>query len=1037
MQKGASSRLRLQAPEKPKGFAPPQGDADGASGRSNSPSADDEKQERDPVAREDEEEEEVKVHEEEKVPNVAIHQAPKLVRTRVREIPHESHLLWVNHCYPVLFKYVNARADGNEKLCEESLVELLGLVDRLLSRVRGGRREKGDVSQYLERDDNPVRNRRPEDRRDEIVENKQPQQDADERKVAKAMKLMRNRATGVQGALTRAARMITSEDELDTKPTMVEELKRLHPEGKQVAVTEEDKKQRFIITDIKRLKSLVIAGCNGAAAGPSGWTMEMLLPLVKCDNCLPLLNTVMLDIVNGNVKGEAARRLTAVKGVLVRKPNKPNGRPIGIPEVLAKLGSQWILRELDIPSMLPSMQFGVGSKCGTEQVYHRVARATAANPDEKIPDPVGVLLVDFKNAFNCVQRQAMLEAIRNKGPKALAWFVLAYGGETDLLFPHQDGVAELKSREGVRQGDPLASLFFCLALQPSLEKARDAMPGLKEWDPCAFIDDVSIIGPLEVIKRRFQVLREEAQKIGLEVNMAKTELLWPHADFESAKKVAESLGVACVRVAKLMGAPIGTKALMRKRLQTMVDEKKLKMKLLHHKKMSCQVATLILRKSQQHAFGFIGRMIGPDVAQPQLHRFDNVVIKELQQITLTDWSRNKKMESEIRDRLRLPTRQGGFGLLATGERAPASFIVATARALSNIDFIMPDAASNANPYDVAVMNALRQVKEELEKLMIEKKSLAPFDNWTKFKARCVKARGEEYWVHELYTMARLARVVGWQPRGMGAGADEKKGGEEVKADGKQAISQKHIIEACGSSGMLFLDAHLIDQWTQLSNEEFCHVVRMHLNVDGQSYCPMCNQKVPNLRLHVLWCRMCQVDRTELHTGLQNTMEAIHRLVGMHVARERTIFLSVVPENGSRRVTQTQNGRLDLVAQSDEANGNLYGLDNTVIAELAPSNLGKGHMSQRAHRKKQKYERACQKQKLKFVPLVVNELGKLHVDFHAWLHKVVNVWMERGLLRRFSSQNEALRYVTLRVVTTVLKRDFLIYRKHGLPNFQFY
>ena len=39
--------------------------------------------------------------------------------------------------------------------------------------------------------------------------------------------------------------------------------------------------------------------------------------------------------------------------------------------------------------------------------------------------------------------------------------------------------------------------------------------------------------------------------------------------------------------------------------------------------------------------------------------------------------------------------------------------------------------------------------------------------------------------------------------------------------------------------------------------------------------------------------------------------------------------------------------------------------------------------------------------------------------------------------RVWTQNEALRYVTLRVVTTVLKRDFLIYRKHGLPNFQFY
>ena len=75
---------------------------------------------------------------------------------------------------------------------------------------------------------------------------------AGERKVAKAMKLMRNRATGVHGALTRAARMITSEDELDTKPTMVEELKRLHPEGKQVVVTVNKKCSSAFSPEISR-----------------------------------------------------------------------------------------------------------------------------------------------------------------------------------------------------------------------------------------------------------------------------------------------------------------------------------------------------------------------------------------------------------------------------------------------------------------------------------------------------------------------------------------------------------------------------------------------------------------------------------------------------------------------------------------------------------------------------------------------------------------------------------------------------------------
>ena len=91
------------------------------------------------------------------------------------------------------------------------------------------------------------------------------------------------------------------------------------------------------------------------------------------------------------------------------------------------------------------------------------------------PSGHAVLAVDFTNAYNTVDRTAMLAAIGEMCPSFLPYANWCYGGATTLK---ADGFS-IASTVGTQQGDVCGPLFFSVTLQKVIEAAeRRASRGL-------------------------------------------------------------------------------------------------------------------------------------------------------------------------------------------------------------------------------------------------------------------------------------------------------------------------------------------------------------------------------------------------------------------------------------------------------------------------------------------------------------------------------------------------------------------------------
>ncbi|KAL0215366.1 hypothetical protein P9112_007550 [Eukaryota sp. TZLM1-RC] len=189
-------------------------------------------------------------------------------------------------------------------------------------------------------------------------------------------------------------------------------------------------------------------------------------------------------------------------------------RPIAVGESLSRLLASIVFDRVKdkASTFLNPHQFGIKTIDGASVAA--IASDTFFNAEENNY----IFNLDFKNAFNSVKREASFEVIKSDFPELSSFFYHFYGKESDLIY----NSFGLKSSSGVKQGDPLGPLLFCLAIHKTLNIIKQKYPSIKI---VAYMDDISLIGSFDLVELVAQVIADSYENIGLYLNASKCLLI--------------------------------------------------------------------------------------------------------------------------------------------------------------------------------------------------------------------------------------------------------------------------------------------------------------------------------------------------------------------------------------------------------------------------------------------------------------------------------------------------------------------------------
>ena len=349
-----------------------------------------------------------------------------------------------------------------------------------------------------------------------------------------------------------------------------------------------------ITISIETVKTTLHKLSMGKAAGISGWTFNLLhgLGADHMENSAEFTTALckLLNVMAANKIDSSVWTKTRLQLI----PKALGGlRPITIGETLVRvLGACQIRQEnTKIQETLAPFQYGVGVKGGADII------AVTCNllmgiikSDENSDNTMGIVPLDFVNAYGSVRRLHTGKAILKHMPQLYDTFLFLYGQKSEVYLINGEHVATVHS--GLRQGCSLATLFFCLAIKDALDLTARTFPSVV---PFAYIDDITPIsantGRNGDNENETQVatafLCRELEPIGLIVNVQKSTHLAFHRYFrnkiwgglvnadccvdrgEQAEfKISIPESLAC----KVLGIPTGHNIAVRDMLKVIFDK---------------------------------------------------------------------------------------------------------------------------------------------------------------------------------------------------------------------------------------------------------------------------------------------------------------------------------------------------------------------------------------------------------------------------------------------------------------------------------
>ena len=287
----------------------------------------------------------------------------------------------------------------------------------------------------------------------------------------------------------------------------------------------------------------------GSAGGPDGLRPQHLKDLTSASagDAGRRLLTQLTEFANICLIGRVPDVIQPVLcGASLCALNKKDGgvRPIAIGFTLRRLVCKAACKAVmsRMASRFQPVQVGFGVPGATEAAAH-AARAYVAG----LQPGQGMLKLDFINAFNAVSRDEVLRVVHDELPELYTFVHMCYAGSSLLNF----GEHQLRSDEGLQQGDPLAPLLFCAS---TMKLSRSMTSEFNVW----YLDDGTIGGDVSDLLLDLETVRTAGRKIGLLLNDGKCEIVTDDANVVTQiRAVLPAIHHVPCNESILLGAPIG------------------------------------------------------------------------------------------------------------------------------------------------------------------------------------------------------------------------------------------------------------------------------------------------------------------------------------------------------------------------------------------------------------------------------------------------------------------------------------------------
>jgi len=164
----------------------------------------------------------------------------------------------------------------------------------------------------------------------------------------------------------------------------------------------------------------------GSAPGPSGMRVQHLLDALTPgykSTLVEQLTALTTLMVLGHAPEDVRPHLAGAK---LFAATKKNGgiRPIAVGEALRRLAAKTLCEQSkqEARDYLWPLQVGCGSRLGTEITIHTLRQWVSRHSgSDKL-----LLKIDFTNAFNCIDRSAVLREVCGHFPRLARWTAWCY-----------------------------------------------------------------------------------------------------------------------------------------------------------------------------------------------------------------------------------------------------------------------------------------------------------------------------------------------------------------------------------------------------------------------------------------------------------------------------------------------------------------------------------------------------------------------------------------------------------------------------------